>query len=70
MRAIAQYADCPSCDRPHYLCLPTADPIARQYGYTCPATGLPVTIDSWGPWQVTRVRPAGALDLSPLRSAE
>ena len=70
MRAIAQYADCPSCGSPHHLCLPNAGPIARRYGYTCPATGRSVTIGSCGLWEVIRVRPAGALDLLPSASDE
>lgn len=68
MRSIAQDADCPSCGGAHHLCLPSAGSIADQYSYTCPATGHEVSISSCGLWKVLKDRPAGALDLAPLRT--
>ena len=68
MRVLTRYADCPSCGRLHSFCLPAVDPVAPEYGYLCPDTGHAAAVRPTGPWQVLDDRPAGAVQLSPIRS--
>jgi hypothetical protein len=45
-----QWVVCPACGRGHTFSVAAAGPVARAYGYTCPATGHPAAIGLRGQW--------------------
>lgn len=64
-----QQVVCPACGHGHTFSLPDGGAVAHDYGYVCPETGRPASIELRGQWTASEHPAQGAVVLLPLAAA-